>query len=274
MGERLRAEPKRADGADAPFAERFSGSPSLRLDGRMAVVTGAAGGLGRGCSLALAETGADVLLLDVAPEGIEEVAREVEDLGRRAWPVVCDITDARQVEEAVASAGRLDILVNNAGTNVPAPFVDVSEADLDWVLNLNVKGAFLVAQAAARRMIAGGEGGSIVNVSSQMGHVGAPNRTVYVATKHALEGLTKAAALELAPHGVRVNAVAPTFVETPMTRPFFEDAAFREDTLARIPLGRLARVEDVAGAVVFLSSPAAAMVTGASLLVDGGWTAQ
>ena len=249
-------------------------TPSLRLDGRVAAVTGAGGGLGRGHSLALAGAGADVLLLDIALGGIEEAAREVEDLGRRAWPVVCDITDPRQVEEAIASVGRLDVLVNNAGTNVPEPFVEVSEEHLDRVLALNVKGAFLVAQAATRRMIEGGEGGSIVNVTSQMGHVGAPNRTVYVATKHALEGLTKAAAVELAPHGVRVNSVAPTFVETPMTRPFFGDAAFREDTLSRIPLGRLAQVEDVMGAVVFLSSPAAAMVTGTSLLVDGGWTAR
>ena len=274
MGERLRAEAGLTDGESAPKERRSSWMPSLRLDGLVAAVTGAAGGLGRGFSLALAEAGAEVALLGRNPAKLESIAEEVGDLGRRAWPVACDVTDARRVEEAIASVGHLDILVNNAGTNVPAPFVEVSEADLDRVLALNVKGAFLAAQAAARRMIGDGEGGVIINVTSQMGHVGAPNRTVYVATKHALEGLTKAAAVELAPHGVRVNAVAPTFVETPMTRPFFEDAAFREDTLSRIPLGRLARVEDVAGAVVFLASPAAAMVTGASLLVDGGWTAQ
>jgi NAD(P)-dependent dehydrogenase (short-subunit alcohol dehydrogenase family) len=140
-------------------------------------------------------------------------------------------------------------------------------------LNLNVKGAFLVAQAAARRMAAG-KGGSIVNMSSQMGHVGSPRRSVYCMTKHAIEGLTKALAVELAPKSIRVNTVAPTFAETPMTRPFFEDPAFRDSVLSQIPIGRLAKVEDIMGAIVFLASPAAAMITGTSLLVDGGWTAR
>ena len=187
---------------------------------------------------------------------------------------VCDVTDSRQVEEAVDFLEQVDILVNNAGTNVPEPFLEVSEDNLDRMLAVNVKGVFLVAQAAARCMVERGEGGSIINISSQMGHVGAPRRTVYCATKHAVEGLTKAMAVELAPHNVRVNSVAPTFVETPMTEPFLENETFREDTLSRIPLGRLGRVEDVTGAVLFLASPAAGLITGASLLVDGGWTAQ
>jgi len=178
------------------------------------------------------------------------------------------------VEEAVDFLEQIDILVNNAGTNVPEPFLEVSEENLDRMLAVNVKGVFLVAQAAARRMVERGEGGSIINISSQMGHVGAPRRTVYCATKHAVEGLTKAMAVELAPHNVRVNSVAPTFVETPMSKPFLEEETFREDTLSRIPLGRLGQVEDVAGAVLFLASPAAGLITGASLLVDGGWTAQ
>jgi NAD(P)-dependent dehydrogenase (short-subunit alcohol dehydrogenase family) len=187
---------------------------------------------------------------------------------------VCDVTDSRQVGEAVDFPEQVDILVNNAGTNVPEPFLEVSEDNLDRMLAVNVKGVFLVAQAAARRMVERGEGGSIIDVSSQMGHVGAPRRTVYCATKHAVEGLTKAMAVELAPHKVRVNSVAPTFVETPMTKPLLEDETLREDTLSRIPLGRLGRVEDVTGAVLFLASPAAGLITGASLLVDGGWTAQ
>ena len=187
---------------------------------------------------------------------------------------VCDVTDSRQVEEAVDFLEQVDILVNNAGTNVPEPFLEVSEDNLDRMLAVNVKGVFLVAQAAAQRMVERGEGGSIINISSQMGHVGAPRRTVYCATKHAVEGLTKAMAVELAPHKVRVNSVAPTFVETPMTKPLLEDETLREDTLSRIPLGRLGRVEDVTGAVLFLASPAAGLITGASLLVDGGWTAQ
>jgi NAD(P)-dependent dehydrogenase (short-subunit alcohol dehydrogenase family) len=161
------------------------------------------------------------------------------------------------VEEAVDFLEQVDILVNNAGTNVPEPFLEVSEDNLDRMLAVNVKGAFLVAQAAARRMVERGEGGSIINISSQMGHVGAPRRTVYCATKHAVEGLTKAMAVELAPHKVRVNSVAPTFVETPMTKPLLENETLREDTLSRIPLGRLGRVEDVTGAVLFLASPAA-----------------
>jgi NAD(P)-dependent dehydrogenase (short-subunit alcohol dehydrogenase family) len=187
---------------------------------------------------------------------------------------VCDVTDSRQVGEAVDFPEQVDILVNNAGTNVPEPFLEVSEDNLDRMLAVNVKGVFLVAQAAARRMVERGEGGSIINISSQMGHVGAPRRTVYCATKHAVEGLTKAMAVELAPHKVRVNSVAPTFVETPMTKPLLEDETLREDTLSRIPLGRLGRVEDVTGAVLFLASPAAGLITEASLLVDGGWTAQ
>ena len=187
---------------------------------------------------------------------------------------VCDVTDSRQVGEAVDFLEQVDILVNNAGTNVPEPFLEVSEDNLDRMLAVNVKGVFLVAQAAARRMVERGAGGSIINISSQMGHVGAPRRTVYCATKHAVEGLTKAMAVELAPHKVRVNSVAPTFVETPMTKPLLEDETLREDTLSRIPLGRLGRVEDVTGAVLFLASPAAGLITGASLLVDGGWTAQ
>lgn len=249
-------------------------TPSLRLDGLVAAVTGAGRGIGRGCALALAEAGAAVALLARSREELEDTSREVEAAGRAAWPLVCDVTDAHRVAEAIGSLERLDILVNNAGANVPEPFLEVSEDHFDEMIALNVKGTFLVAQAAAKRMAENGRGGSIINVTSQMGHVGSPNRAVYCTTKHAVEGLTKAMAVELAPHAVRVNALAPTFVETPMTKPFFEDKAFREDTLSRIPLGRLAQIEDVMGAVVFLASPAAAMVTGTSLLVDGGWTAQ
>ena len=251
-----------------------SRTPSLRLDGQVAVVTGAGRGIGRGCALALAEAGADVTLMARSRSELEETAREVGATGQNVQPIVCDVTDSRQVEEVVGFLEEVDILVNNAGTNVPEPFLEVSEKSLDEMLAVNVKGVFLVAQAAARNMVERGESGSIVNISSQMGHVGAPRRTVYCATKHAVEGLTKAMAVELAPHNVRVNSVAPTFVETPMTKPFLETETFREDTLSRIPLGRLGRVEDVTGAVLFLASPAAGLITGASLLVDGGWTAQ
>jgi NAD(P)-dependent dehydrogenase (short-subunit alcohol dehydrogenase family) len=244
------------------------------LAGQLAVVTGAGRGIGRGCAVALAEAGADVVAMSRTRQEIEDVAEEIEGLGRSARAVVCDVTNTRRLEQVMRSLERLDILVNAAGTNVPEPFVDVREHTLDSLLAVNVKGAFLTAQAAVRRMLAAGLGGSIINLSSQMGHVGAPNRSVYCATKHAVEGLTKALAVELAPHGIRVNTVAPTFVETPMTVPFLADDAFRAEVEGRIPLGRIGRVSDVVGGVVFLASPSAALVTGTSLLIDGGWTAQ
>jgi len=246
--------------------------PALRLDGQLAVVTGAGRGLGRGCALALADAGADLVLIARSRDELEGVAREVAEAGRRAAPLVCDITDAAQVAAALGPLDRIDILVNSAGTNIPEPFFQVSEEHLDRVLALNVKGTFLVSQRAAQRMVE--HGGAIITISSQMGHVGSPTRTVYCATKHAVEGLTRALAVELAPYRIRVNSVAPTYIDTPMTRPFFEDAAFRADVLSRIPLGRLGQIEDIMGAVVFLASPAAALITGASLLIDGGWTAQ
>jgi NAD(P)-dependent dehydrogenase (short-subunit alcohol dehydrogenase family) len=184
------------------------------------------------------------------------------------------VTDAAAVRAALAEPERVDVLVTCAGGNRPCPFLEVSEADLDWSLALNVRGAFVAAQAAAARMAEAGAGGAIVHVSSQMGHVGAAGRSVYCAAKHALEGLTRATAVELAPLGIRVNAVAPTFVETPMTAPFLRAPGARAAVVERIPLGRLGRPEEVAAAVLFAASPAASLMTGASLLVDGGWTAQ
>jgi NAD(P)-dependent dehydrogenase (short-subunit alcohol dehydrogenase family) len=208
-----------------------------------------------------------------SPDELEQVAAEVRALGRNARPVALDVTHAKSIRHLVSGLPRVDVLVISAGANAPKPLLDVSDDQLDALLALNVRAVFVTLQAAARRMVEAG-GGSIVLISSQMGHVGAEKRSVYCTTKHAVEGLTKAAAVELAPHRVRVNAVAPTFVETPMTAPFLADAEFRADVERRIPLGRLGRVEDVTGAVVYLASDASALVTGTSLLVDGGWTAQ
>jgi NAD(P)-dependent dehydrogenase (short-subunit alcohol dehydrogenase family) len=239
----------------------------------VALVAGGGRGIGRACARALAEAGADVVPVSRSRPELEDLAAELRAIGRRVEPMVCDVTDAARVRELIAGLPRLDVVVMSAGANLPEPLLEVSDEHLDALLALNVRAAFVVLQAAASSMVAAG-GGSIVLLSSQMGHVGAAGRSVYCMTKHAVEGLTKAAAVELAPRGVRVNAVAPTFVETPMTAPFLADPAFREEVERRIPLGRLGRVEDVAGAVVYLASHAAALVTGTSLLVDGGWTAQ
>ena len=259
--------------SDNTVAERRLATPEMRLDGKVAVVTGAGRGLGRACALALAGAGAEVVAVSRTGEELEALADEIRGGGGTARALVCDITDRGQIEERIGGLERVDVLVNNAGTNAPEPFVDVSEENYDRVMGLNVKSLFVVSQIVARGMIERSEGGSIVHMSSQMGHVGAPTRTVYCTSKHAVEGLTKAMGVELAPHRIRVNAIGPTFIVTPMTRPFFENAAFREDTLARIPLGRLGELEDIMGAIVFLASPASALITGASLTIDGGWTA-
>jgi NAD(P)-dependent dehydrogenase (short-subunit alcohol dehydrogenase family) len=244
-----------------------------RVDGKIALVTGAGRGIGRAVALALAAAGAELVLVSRTPRELDEVAQEIASGGGRARALAFDVTRSAAVRDAFAGLDRLDILVNNAGLNRPQPFLEVDEATLDLLLGLNVRAAFIVAQAAARLMVANG-GGVIINVSSQMGHVGSErDRTVYVMTKHALEGLTKAMAVELAPKDVRVVSIAPTFIETPLSKPFLEDPDTRAWILNRIPLGRVGTVEEVASAVVFLASPAAALVTGSSLLVDGGWTA-
>ncbi len=253
-------------------------SERCRLDGRVALVAGAGRGIGRGVAEALAQSGAEVWLMARTRAEVEQAAAAIGATGALAHAVTCDATDTAAVRRAIAAIPRLDVLVNCAGTNVPEPFIDVSEEHLDLLVNLNVKAAFIVAQAAARKMLEAPDrsrlGGAIVNISSQMGHVGSPNRTVYCMTKHALEGLTKAMALELAQYNIRVNTVAPTFVETPMTAPMFARPEFGAWVRERIPLGRLGGVDEVAAAVVFAASPASSLMTGTSLLIDGGWTAQ
>jgi len=250
-----------------------SADNTFRLDDKIALVTGAGRGIGRAVALALAGAGAELVLVSRTQSELDQVADEIKRTGGKARGLVLDVTRSEAVRATIGGLDRLDILVNNAGVNRPQPFLEVDEPTLDLLLGLNVRAAFIVAQAAARLMVAQ-RAGVIVNVSSQMGHVGSErDRTVYVMTKHALEGLTKAMAVELAPKGVRVVSIAPTFVATELTKPFLDDLDTRRWILDRIPLGRVGRVEDVASAVVFLASPAAALVTGSSLLVDGGWTA-
>jgi NAD(P)-dependent dehydrogenase (short-subunit alcohol dehydrogenase family) len=240
-----------------------------RFSGKRAVVTGATGGLGSACAVALADAGAAVVLLSRSAAGAAALCARTGGHG-----IACDVTDAGAVSDAFAELGDLDVLVTCAGGNRPQPYVDVTAADLEWSLALNVAGAFLAGQAAAKSMIARGRGGAIVHVTSQMGHVGGIARSVYCTAKHAVEGLTKATAIELAPYGIRVNAVAPTFVETAMTRPFLAAPGHRAAVVDRIPIGRLGTPDEVAAAVLFAASDEASLMTGASLLVDGGWTAQ
>jgi NAD(P)-dependent dehydrogenase (short-subunit alcohol dehydrogenase family) len=248
-------------------------TPSFRLDRRRALVTGAGRGIGAAAAAALADAGAAVTLVSRSAAELEGVADELRRRGGRAQTLVLDVTNAAAVTRALAEQGPFDMLVNSAGTNRPALLTETQDEDLDAVLDLNVRSTFLVCREVARGMVAAGRGGSIVTISSQMGHVGGPKRSVYCATKHAMEGMSKALAWELGPQGIRVNTLCPTFIETAMTAPMLADPAFRDYVQSRVALGRVGKLEDVMGAVVFLCSDAAALVTGSALMVDGGWTA-
>jgi NAD(P)-dependent dehydrogenase (short-subunit alcohol dehydrogenase family) len=264
-----------------PGHHAASTAPAQTLRGQTVVITGASRGLGAACARAFAAEGCQLILIARDRSALTALADELASEGAEAQGVVLDVTDAAAVQDFFEKLPRCDVLINNAGGNHPQAFIEVDLPTLDALLNLNVRAMFVTAQAATRVMLRQPPAatphagiGCIIHMSSQMGHVGAPNRSVYCLTKHAIEGLTKAMAVELAPLGIRVNAVAPTFIETPLTQPFFEDPAFKADTLSRIPLGRLGEVHEVAAAVRFLASPAASLITGTSLLVDGGYTAR
>lgn len=251
-------------------------TPSFRLDGQHALITGAGGGIGAGIALAFAQAGAYPILVGRTEASLQEVAACIQARGADARVAVCDINDSAAIRALIDSLPQLDILVNNAGTNFPEPMLEVSDAHLDQMLALNVRACFVAAQAGVRKMLGSGRAqpGCVINISSQMGHVGSPNRTVYCMTKHAVEGLTKAMAIEFAGAGLRVNSIAPTFVDTPLIRQIVDTPEKRNFLVSKIPLGHMADIEDIVGAALYLASPAARMVTGTCLKVDGGWTAQ
>jgi NAD(P)-dependent dehydrogenase (short-subunit alcohol dehydrogenase family) len=249
-------------------------TPSFRLDGKRALVTGGTRGIGLGASVALAEAGAHVTVAARTAEDVERVVNEMADAGLAAEGVAIDITDFEAVRSFVNESAPFDVLVNSAGTARHTSFGNITEPDYHMVMQLNLAATIFVSQAVVGRLQAAGQGGSIIHVSSQMGHVGGPNRAVYAASKHAVEGLTKAMAIELGASNIRVNTVCPTFIETELTAKNLSDTEFRSWVLSKIKLGRLGRVEDIMGPIVFLASDAAALITGTSLLVDGGWTAE
>ena len=249
-------------------------TPSFRLDGRRALITGAGRGIGLALAAGLSEAGAAVTLVARSAAEIEAGAEAIRAAGGVAEAAVLDVADLAAVADFFGPRPAFHVLINNAGTNCPKPMYEVSEADYDAVLDLNLKASFFVAQACVKRMLADGTSGSLIHIGSQMGHVGGPNRSLYCASKWGLEGMSKAFALDLAVHNIRSNTIAPTFIETSMTRPFFQDPTFRDLVLANIKLGRVGRVEDLMGAALFLASDAAALMTGTSLIVDGGWTAE
>lgn len=251
----------------------MSAAPSFRLDGRRVLVTGAGRGIGLAVAQACAASGAGVTLCARTAGEIEAAAADLRAQGFAAEALPADVTDVEGFAALMAARPAFDVFVNNAGTNRPKPLAEVTVDDYDAVLGLNLRSAVFAAQAVTARMIAEGRGGSVINMSSQMGHVGAANRTLYCASKWGLEGFTRALAVELAPHRIRVNTICPTFIETPMTEPFFRDPAFRAEVLSKIPLGRTGRVEEVAAAAVFLASDSSALMTGSALMLDGGWTA-
>ena len=251
---------------------------NYNLENKTALVTGAGKGLGRACAIALAEAGANLIVISRTKKDLDEVSRIIKKLKSKCKSYVCDITNYNEIKEIINKQAKIDILVNNAGNNIPEHFTKVKTENMEYLVKINTVATFNIAQLCALKMIKSKNrkkiGGSIVNMSSQMGHVGGPIRSVYNMNKWGLEGLTKGMSLDLAKYNIRVNTVCPTFVVTPMTKKFLKNKKFRKETLNNIPLGRFAELSEIASSVVFLASDAASMITGTSLLVDGGWTAK
>jgi NAD(P)-dependent dehydrogenase (short-subunit alcohol dehydrogenase family) len=248
-------------------------TPSFRLDGKRALVTGASSGIGLACAAALGEAGAHVVVAARRADKLAALVEEMRAAGMKAEALGLDVSDVAATEAAVARGGPFDVLVNSAGLARHAPAFDTTEPDFDAASNLNVKGAYFLTRAVAKGLAEAGKSGSLINISSQMAHVGGIDRAVYCATKHAVEGFTKAMAIEWGPRRIRVNTICPTFILTPLTQATFDNPERAAWIKEKIKLRRPGEVEDIMGAVTFLASEASALVTGTSLLVDGGWTA-
>ena len=248
-------------------------TPSFSLAGKTALVAGGGRGIGLAAGVALAQAGASVTLAARSERELAQACEDINAAGGISSYLVLDVRDPQAVSEHIAARGPFDILVNSAGVNRPKPLIEMQDDDIDAVFDLNVKSAFYLARAVAKGMLAADKGGSIITISSQMGHVGSPRRTVYCASKHAIEGMTKALAWELGPHQIRVNTLCPTFIETELTSDMFKAPGFRDWVTSKIALGRVGRVEEIMGAIVFLASDASTLMTGSALMLDGGWTA-
>jgi len=250
----------------------------INLKNKIALVTGAGKGIGKACSIALAEAGATVITVSRTQSDLEKLSEIIKKTRGNCKSFVCDITNTEKFNLIVNSLSKLDILVNNAGTNIPEHFTKVQSVNLDYIINLNLKACFNVAQICVKKMLKTKNrkkiGGSVINMSSQLGKVGAPLRSVYCMTKFGIEGLTRGMAIDLAANNIRVNTVCPTLVETPMVKAYLKNNKLKNEMIKKIPLGRVAKDSDIANAVAFLAADGASMITGTSLFVDGGWTAQ
>ncbi len=247
------------------------------LKNKTALVTGAGKGIGKACAIALAEAGANLIIISRTQKDLDSVSKIIKKFKSKCSSYVCDVTNYNQIKKIINKQTKIDILVNNAGTNIPEHFTKVKKQNMEYLVKLNTISTFHLAQLCTLKMLEHKNrkkiGGCIINMSSQMAHVGGPIRSVYNMTKSGLEGLTKGMAIDLAKSNIRVNTVCPTFVVTPMTKKFLKNKKFKNEMLKKIPLGRFADLSDIASTVVFLSSDAASMITGTSILVDGGWTA-